>query len=65
MRAAPCPRGQKSAGTHADIIRESIDGAAGLREGISNMPPEADPAAWKLHYDKLESIARSAHPASP
>jgi len=44
---------------HADIIREAIDGAAGLREGVSNMPPEADAAAWKQHYDKLESIAAS------
>jgi uncharacterized damage-inducible protein DinB len=44
---------------HADIIRESIDGAAGLREGVSNMPPEADAAAWKQHYDRLESIALS------
>jgi uncharacterized damage-inducible protein DinB len=26
---------------HADIIRESTDGAAGLREGVSNMPAEA------------------------
>jgi uncharacterized damage-inducible protein DinB len=44
---------------HADIIRESIDGAAGLLEGVSNMPPEADDAAWKQHYDKLDRIARS------
>jgi uncharacterized damage-inducible protein DinB len=44
---------------HADIIRESIDGAAGLLEGVSNLPPEADAAAWKQHHDKLESIARS------
>ena len=44
---------------HADIIRESIDGAAGLREGVSNMPAEADAAAWKQHYDKLDQIARS------
>ena len=50
---------------HADIIRETIDGAAGLREGVSNMPADADAAAWKQHYGKLESIARSAHPASP
>jgi uncharacterized damage-inducible protein DinB len=49
---------------HADIIRESIDGAAGLREGVSNMPPEADAAAWKEHYDNLERIARSARTAS-
>jgi uncharacterized damage-inducible protein DinB len=45
---------------HADIIRESIDGAAGLRDGVSNMPLEAGGAAWKQRYDKLESIARSA-----
>lgn len=44
---------------HADIIRESIDGAAGLREGVSNMPSQATAAAWKKQYDKLESIARS------
>jgi uncharacterized damage-inducible protein DinB len=50
---------------HADIIRESIDGAAGLLDGVSNLPPEADAAGWKQHYDKLESIARSACPASP
>ncbi|MBO0885415.1 MAG: DUF664 domain-containing protein, partial [Mycobacterium sp.] len=48
---------------HADIIRESIDGAAGLREGIS-MPLEAGAAAWRRQYDKLEKIARSARPAS-
>ncbi|MGD0704334.1 MAG: DinB family protein [Trebonia sp.] len=45
---------------HADIIRESIDGAAGLRADVSNLPDEASAAAWKRHYDKLESIARSA-----
>ena len=44
---------------HADIIRESIDGAAGLREGVSNMPAEAGAAAWKQHFDKLDQIARS------
>jgi uncharacterized damage-inducible protein DinB len=45
---------------HADIIREYIDGSAGLLPGISNMPPEAGAAEWKRHYDTLESIARSA-----
>jgi hypothetical protein len=45
---------------HADIIRESIDGAAGLREGVSNMPAAAGAAAWKQHYDKLDQVARSA-----
>jgi len=50
---------------HADIIREYIDGAAGLLEGVSNMPPEAGAAEWKRHYVKLESIARSARDSSP
>jgi len=49
---------------HADIIRESIDGAAGLREGVSNMPADAGAAAWKQHFDKLESIARAARAIS-
>jgi Protein of unknown function (DUF664) len=50
---------------HADIIREYIDGAAGLLEGVSNLPPEAGAAEWKQHYDKLESIARSARQTLP
>jgi hypothetical protein len=44
---------------HADIIRESIDGATGLREGVSNMP-SADTTAWKQFCDRLEQIARAA-----
>lgn len=31
---------------HADIVRELIDGAAGLRQGNDNMPPE-DRAWWR------------------
>jgi hypothetical protein len=50
---------------HADIIREYIDGAAGLLEGVSNMPPEAGAADWKRHYDKVERVARSADRISP
>ena len=49
---------------HADIIREYIDGATGLLEGVSNMPPEASAAEWKRHHDKLESIARSTRQTS-
>jgi hypothetical protein len=45
---------------HADIIRESIDGAVGVSEGSGDAPPEADAAGWKRHHDKLENIARSA-----
>jgi uncharacterized damage-inducible protein DinB len=44
---------------HADVIRESIDGATGLREGTSGTP-EASPDAWRDHCDKLERIARAA-----
>jgi len=44
---------------HADILRESIDGAAGLREGVTGLPSEADAAVWKRHYDELEGIARN------
>jgi len=44
---------------HADIIRESIDGAVGLREDVSNMPAEAGAAAWRQYYGKLDQIARS------
>jgi hypothetical protein len=50
---------------HADIIREYIDGAAGLLEGVSNLPREAGAAEWKRHYDKVERIARSARESSP
>ena len=45
---------------HADLIRESIDGAVGVSEGSSDAPAEADAAGWKRHYDKLENIARPA-----
>jgi uncharacterized damage-inducible protein DinB len=45
---------------HADIIRESIDGAVGLLDGVSNLPDEADAAGWKQHYDKVNEIARGA-----
>ena len=44
---------------HADIVRELIDGAAGLRPGGSNLPP-ADEAWWRDHRDKLERAAREA-----
>ena len=44
---------------HADIIRESIDGTAGMLPGVSNMP-EADADAWQRHYNKLQQIAQQA-----
>ena len=49
---------QRHAG-HADIIRESIDGSAGLLEGHDNMRGR-DPAAWQALHDRIEEAARSA-----
>lgn len=41
---------------HADILREQIDGSAGVRPGMSNLP-EADPAWWSAYRGRLEDIA--------
>lgn len=42
-----------------DIVRESIDGATGMREESDNMPQLAD-ADWVAYCEKLESIASEA-----
>ena len=42
---------------HADIVRELIDGAAGLRAGLSNLPP-GDQAWWQAHHDRVERAAQ-------
>ena len=39
-----------------DIIRETIDGAAGIRPGNSNLPSD-DPAWWRDYHAKLAAIA--------
>jgi hypothetical protein len=44
---------------HADIVRELIDGAAGLRDGNDNMPP-GDRSWWETYRRQLESVAREA-----
>ena len=44
---------------HADIGRELIDGAAGLRADNDNMP-DLDQASWSTYRDQLESVARRA-----
>ncbi|MGH3276519.1 MAG: DinB family protein [Streptosporangiaceae bacterium] len=49
---------------HADIIRETIDGAAGLRKNDSNLP-EADPASWSSYRQQVERAAREAAAARP
>ena len=43
----------------ADIVRELIDGSAGLRADNPNLPPP-DPAWWSAYRDQLEQAAREA-----
>ena len=49
---------QRHAG-HADIVRELIDGFAGLRPSASNLP-EDDPAYWDKYRAQVEQAAREA-----
>lgn len=42
---------------HADIIRELIDGAAGMQDGNDNMAP-GDAAWWKLYREQVEGTAQ-------
>jgi uncharacterized damage-inducible protein DinB len=44
---------------HADIVRELVDGAAGLREDNDNMAP-GDEAWWRGYRDRVEEAARAA-----
>ena len=44
---------------HADILRESIDGATGLRDGVSNLP-EQDTAWWAAYVERLRATAEAA-----
>ena len=44
---------------HADLVRELIDGAAGLAAGVSNLPP-GDQAWWSAYRDRVEAAARQA-----
>ncbi len=46
---------------HADIVRELIDGAAGLRADNSNLP-EVDRAWWESYRSRLERVARESGP---
>ena len=49
---------QRHAG-HADIVRELIDGSAGLLKGHDNLP-SGDPAWWAHYRDRVEAAARLA-----
>jgi uncharacterized damage-inducible protein DinB len=44
---------------HADIVRELIDGAVGLRADNDNLPP-GDASWWARYRSKVESAAREA-----
>ncbi|GIH60206.1 DinB family protein [Microbispora siamensis] len=43
---------------HADIVRESIDGAAGYRVG--DVMTAGDPSWWESYHEELERVARGA-----
>ncbi len=44
---------------HADIVRELIDGAAGMQDGNDNLPP-GDRDWWERHQSRVERAAREA-----
>jgi len=44
---------------HADIVRELIDGAAGLRADNDNLPP-GDATWWEDYRTRLERVAQEA-----
>jgi hypothetical protein len=48
----------------ADIVRELIDGAAGLREGNGNMAA-GDQSWWEAYRSRVERAAREAGPREP
>jgi len=43
---------------HADIVREYIDGAIGMRQAATNLP-DLDADTWAAYREKLERIARA------
>jgi uncharacterized damage-inducible protein DinB len=43
---------------HADILREVMDGSAGLRDGGSNLPEETA-AWWQAYRERVEAAART------
>ncbi|MFC1440675.1 DinB family protein [Streptacidiphilus sp. N1-10] len=48
---------------HADIVRELVDGSAGLREGNDNLG--GDPSGWEEYRNRLEEAAKEAKTADP
>ena len=50
---------------HADIVRELIDGAAGLSTGYDNLPEGVDAGWWSSYRDRQEQVAREAGARGP
>jgi hypothetical protein len=48
---------------HADLVRELIDGASGLRADNSNLPAE-DAAWWERYRRRLHEVADAAGASS-
>lgn len=44
---------------HADIVRELVDGAIGMRADSTNLP-DLDADTWAAYREKLERVARAA-----
>lgn len=44
---------------HADIVRELVDGAVGLRSEVDNMAP-GDRAWWENYRNRLERVAKES-----
>jgi hypothetical protein len=44
---------------HADVVRELVDGSAGVREGSDNMAP-GDADWWRAYRERLEDTAQHA-----
>lgn len=42
---------------HADILRELLDGRAGLKPDVSNLPDGMD---WQAHVARVEAVAQEA-----
>jgi uncharacterized damage-inducible protein DinB len=49
---------------HADIVRELIDGSAGLAPGRLNLASD-DPSWWRAYRDRVEQAAQEAADSSP
>ena len=44
---------------HADLVRELVDGAVGLRRDVSNLP-DGDQAWWRAYRENLQHVADAA-----